>query len=385
MPNEIGITTANLITSEQLIDIVTASAERLMHDPEACNVVPSIMLRGAPGVGKSTIIRMIADKLKIGFRDVRLSQMDRCDLAGLPDIDKVKHVTTWNIPAFWPDGNVEPNGIILLDEITSAPADVQVAAYSIVLDRAIPNSHYKLPSGWLIVAAGNRAQDRAVVKTMSSALANRFVHYEVEANVPDWTKWAVVRGIHPSVVGFINARPNLLFNMDSNQALDQGWPSPRSWERVSTMVEMFGNREEILRKNVHGLVGPGAATEFMAFHELQKKYDDVRAIMLDPNATINIPRKPDEKYAVAASAVYHLWTGKNEAETKKLVDGFFRIVLAIDTEYGAMMAKSSMLGNAHVSKADAARILLSAKQINDVRKKYNNVFSMQQEGLTLDV
>ena len=44
--------------------------------------------------------------------------------------------------------------------------------------------------GWAVLAAGNRETDRAVTARMPSALANRFVHIEVEADLDDWRRWA---------------------------------------------------------------------------------------------------------------------------------------------------------------------------------------------------
>ena len=204
----------NITSAEEVMNIIETSASALMKNPELATSLPAIMLRGAPGVGKSTIVRTVTEKLGIGFIDVRLAQMERVDFAGLPSINN--GMTEWNVPSFWPR-DMKSNGIILLDEITSAPSDCQVAAYSVVLDRRIPNSNYVLPNGWLIVAAGNRTCDRAAVKTMSSALANRFVHFEVEANSEDWVKWAIMNNINPAVVGFINFRPGLLFKMEGQK------------------------------------------------------------------------------------------------------------------------------------------------------------------------
>ena len=43
-----------------------------------------VILWGPPGVGKSTMIRSIAEKKKVGLIDLRLSQMIPVDLRGIP-------------------------------------------------------------------------------------------------------------------------------------------------------------------------------------------------------------------------------------------------------------------------------------------------------------
>ena len=121
-----------------------------------------VMLHGSPGVGKSQVVKQVADKLGIEMIDLRLSQLDPVDLRGVPSVDKIKvgktevGKTNWNVPSFLP---TEGNGILFLDEINSAAQATQAAAYQLVLDRKLGD--YELPSGWAMVAAGNRSTDRA--------------------------------------------------------------------------------------------------------------------------------------------------------------------------------------------------------------------------------
>jgi len=367
----------NIVSSEEIFGIIEKSAKMLMDNPALAGVIPAVMLRGAPGVGKSTIVRTVAEKLGIGFIDVRLAQMERVDFAGLPSVNN--GVTEWNVPAFWPR-DPKSKGIVLLDEITSAPSDCQVAAYSVVLDRRIPNSNYKLPDGWLIVAAGNRQCDKAVVKMMSSALANRFVHFEVEANSEDWTKWAVKKSINPAVVGFINYRPASLFNMEG-QNLEQGFPTPRSWERVSSAISMFSDNEALLRKMVYGLVGNGAGVEFMEFYKIQSRFDDVLAVMTDESKDFTLPSKADERFAVASAVVYHLWNGKDAEEQEKRINGFYKILMKMPNDFGALMIKSAMLGNNKIESFDAMSALISNKNYKAASKKFETSFSEQYMSL----
>ena len=356
----------NLTSSEEVANIIETSAKTLINNPELANSMPAIMLRGAPGVGKSTIVRTVAEKLGIGFIDVRLAQMERVDFAGLPSIKN--DMTEWNVPSFWPRDK-KSKGIILLDEITSAPSDCQVAAYSVVLDRRIPNSNYVLPDGWLIVAAGNRTCDRAVVKTMSSALANRFMHFEVEANADDWVKWATMNEINPAVVGFINYRPGNLFKMEG-QNLEQGWPSPRSWERVSNCIKTFGSDSNVLRKVVYGLIGNGVGLEFMEFFKMSTEFDTILEIMLNEKKEFNLPDKADRRYAIASAVVYHLWNGNTEDDTEARVNGFYKILMKMPNDFAAMMIRSAMLGNKSVTPMDAMKKIMMNKNYAAAAKQF---------------
>ena len=359
----------NTVSTEEITEIIETSAKDRIENRNSVWNTPALMLRGAPGVGKSTIVKTIANKLGIGFIDVRLAQMERVDFAGLPSVNN--GVTEWNVPSFWPR-DPKSKGIILLDEITSAPSDCQVAAYSIVLDRRIPNSNYVLPNGWLIVAAGNRSCDRAVVKTMSSALANRFIHFELEANAEDWVKWAILNEINPSVVGFINFRPELLFKMDG-QNLEQGWPSPRSWERVSNCIRMFNGNTDIMRKVIYGLIGNGVGLEFMEFFKMSSEFDSILEVMTNDKVDFELPEKADKRYAVASAVIYHMWNGEDEKDQEKRVNGFFKVLMKMPNDFGAMMIRSAMLGNKKVKPLDAMKAIMTNKNYTEAAKKFTNI------------
>ena len=160
---------------------------------------------GPPGVGKSSIVRHIAAARGLPVIDLRASLLDPTDLRGIPAIEGGRAV--WCPPSFLPKPEDKP-GVLFLDEINAAPPLVQASLYQLVLDRRV--GEYVLPDGWWIVAAGNRQQDRAVTFRMSSALANRFVHLELEPDVDDWRTWAIATGLDPLVVSFIGFRPALL-------------------------------------------------------------------------------------------------------------------------------------------------------------------------------
>lgn len=356
----------NITSSDEAIKIIESIAKAVIADPSESANLPAVMLRGAPGIGKTTIVKEIAHRLGISFKVVLLSQMERVDICGLPSVND--NVTAWNVPGMWPRDK-DSKGILLLDEITSAPSDVQVAAYQLVLDRCISNSNYKLPDGWVVIAAGNRTIDRAVVKTMSSALANRFLHIEMEPNAEDWIAWAIPHDIDPAVTGFISFRPGLLSKMD-DQNLEAGWPSPRSWERVSHVIKLFRNDEDTLRKTVYGLVGPGAGVEFMAFYKTQSKFENVVDIMTNPKKEVVIPTKSDEKCAFISAASYLLWNGKSEEDDKVRVEGLYRIVDKLTPDFAVMMVKMAVLGNGRVSKGEAIKKISASPSYKDFVAKH---------------
>lgn len=205
--------------------------------------LPPLMLWGPPGIGKSAMIVGVAKELGIDLVDIRLAQKDPTDMKGLPVPNKKSMQVEWYLSSEWPR-EINSRGIIFFDELTAADKAIQVAAYEIILDRKLGDVGegkvgYKVPPGWFICAAGNERGDQAVSEGMSSALANRFLHLTVKPDTAAWLNWAETHGIHTYVVQFIQDNPDLLHDMSENFNLQQGWPSPRSWERVSHLIKAY--------------------------------------------------------------------------------------------------------------------------------------------------
>ena len=345
----------NKITATQLHRMVRLQLDTLAKRPELAAVLPPLMVWGAPGLGKSTILRDAAREAGIGFIDVRLAQREPVDIRGLPvpGPDGVK----WLVSSDWPR-DPKSRGIILFDEITAADRSLQVAAYEFILDRRL-GELYRVPDGWYICAAGNRTGDRAVATTMSSALANRFLHVELGEDAESWAAWALRHAILPSVVGFIRFRPGLLFNQEGEN-LERGWPTPRAWERVSRMLEAMPAEDEgLVRAAVYGLVGNRAGVEFMEFRKLSATMDDVLAMMRDPAAQIRIPQKADLRFALCSAAAYHVWRGRDSEDAARRLDGFYRVCMALSSDFASMLMMDAMAGTDKVSGEEACERLFA--------------------------
>ena len=250
-------------------------------------------LWGAPGVGKSDVVRQVTEDMKIEMRDVRLSLLDPIDLKGFPVVNAVKKQMEWLPADFLPK---KGKGLLFLDEMNSAPQSVQAAAYQLILNRKIGD--YELPAGWAVLAAGNRASDRSVVHAQPAALANRFVHLDFDVSVDDWNFWAMENKMHDDLRAFIQFRPNLLHSFDA-ASNPRAFPSPRSWAFVNkTYKKNLPSAEEF--EVIKGTVGEGASAEFTAFVKLIKDLPKVDAVLVDPEGT-KLPQQPAGMYAMATA------------------------------------------------------------------------------------
>jgi len=272
-----------------ILDREFASTLNRQHTP--------VMLWGPPGVGKSQIIAQIAQRHAVPLIDIRLSQMEPTDLRGIPF--RNGDLVEWSVPAMLPDAvRHGEHGILFLDEITSAPPTVSAAAYQLILDRRL--GEYTIPAGWAIFAAGNRQGDRGVTYSMPAPLANRFTHYEVEANLDDWISWAHGNAIDERVLGFLRFRPDLLFDFDPAHN-PVAFPSPRSWEYAHRALQKFGDLPPLLPDALQACIGPTAGIELKAFIDHMSQLPDIDAILA--GAETEVPHSIDLQYGVAASLV----------------------------------------------------------------------------------
>lgn len=247
---------------------------------------------GDPGIGKSDIMRAVAANLKLELVDARLSIYDPTDLKGFPVVKGTGKTQAMHFvpPAILP---TKGKGILFLDELPAAPPAVQAAAYQLILDKKL--GEYELPPGWTIVAAGNHARNGGVHYSLAPALANRFIHIEMECSQEDWDAWAAQNDISDITRAFIRFRPALIHNMEARKT-GMAFPSPRSWAFADDIVKQrLGVTEEL--ELLKGTVGEGAAVEYLAFMKTARELPSANEILISPD-TAPVPSSPAAKHAV---------------------------------------------------------------------------------------
>lgn len=229
-----------------------------------------IFLWGPPGIGKSAVVKQIADENNLAFIDVRLTTIDPTDLRGLPSIDHKNKIAKWLQAGFLPRDTPKGKrgGIILLDEINAVPSSVQASAYQLVYDKKV--GEYEVPDGWFIMAAGNRIGDRGISYTIPSPLANRFTHFTIKVDIQVWLEWAIENELDPMVVAFLKSgfksseRDSLLYTFDSSKN-DIVFATPRTWEYVSNFRYLRNKDMLSYMKAINGTVGEIAGRDFYNF------------------------------------------------------------------------------------------------------------------------
>lgn len=252
---------------------------------------------GSPGLGKTQIVRQIADDLGIGFKVIHAPLKQPEDL-GMPVVNAARDGVKFIVPAddFPMMGSDCPEkGILLIDELPQAENSIQKVLANLMQEREIHGQRIK--DGWTIVATGNRQKDRAGANRVLSHLMNRMTMVEFEAHMEDWCAWYLqqpdccVEG-----VSFIRFRPGLLSDFDPQRDVNA---TPRAWvEGVFASIGKVPAEAEL--ETFQGDVGEGAAAEFVSFLRIYRNLPDPDQIIANPKKA-SVPTDAATLYALTGA------------------------------------------------------------------------------------
>ncbi|GAA2396782.1 MoxR family ATPase [Dactylosporangium salmoneum] len=319
-----------LDTAADLLDLLrdTATEPRADAQLEALTLAVAadlpVLLWGEPGIGKTAALNQLAEALDLPLTTVIASVHEPSDFSGLPVLGDDPAVQ--GVPMAPPDWAVrlvrQGQGLLFLDELSTAPPAVQAALLRLVLERRV--GALRLPPGVRIVAAANPRASAADGWELSAPLANRFVHlqwtYDHEVVVrglggvwpraalptldPQRLRPAVARA-RRAVCGLLTARPTLVHRMPSAEANRGGaWPSPRSWDmtlRLLAFATAAGTSRDVLSMLVRGTVGDGPGLELLASLD-RLDLPDPEDVLRDPAAAV-LPERGDLRQAVLGAVV----------------------------------------------------------------------------------
>ncbi len=339
--SDVKLSNIPTMTVNGLVERLAPAYSAVINKGLPVKTIPSLMLWGPPGVGKSQAVRQIGKEIeentgkRVEITDVRLLLFNPIDLRGIPTANEDKTLAVWLKPQiFQMDEGEDTVNILFLDEISAAPQSVQAAAYQITLDRVV--GEHKLPENCIVIAAGNRTTDKSVAFRMPKALANRLMHIDVEGSFGSWKKWAVKSGINHKVIGFLSFRQSHLMCFDPANE-DLAFATPRSWEMVSSLLNSVSEDIDRMYPLIAGLVGCGAAVEFRTWSKVYSELPSIEDIFSGKSPSV--PRSTDALYALTSSMTAYAREHKDDlrAITNSIV-----YADKLPPDYSAMLMKDYM-------------------------------------------
>ena len=163
--------------------------------PHILNARLPVLIRGRHGIGKSTVVYLLADQLDLTIIERRASQMTEGDLLGLPKVDG--DCTTWLAPEWLRECCDHPR-VLFLDEVDRATMEVRQGIFELCDSRKIAG--HTLHPDTLIFAAVNGGKHGAQyqVGEMDPAELDRYTVFDIEPTTEDWLEWAITTIMNPT-------------------------------------------------------------------------------------------------------------------------------------------------------------------------------------------
>ena len=265
-----------------------------------------VLIKGAPGIGKTEIVLQAAAQAGAEVVLMHPSVSDPVDFKGLPAISDGK-------AEFLPYGQLrklveasKPT-ICFIDDIGQAPHAVQAALMQLIHAREVDGQ--RISDHVVFAGATNDSSHMAGVSSILEPVKSRWdTIVSLTADADEWVAWALQAKIAPSVVAFIRFRPALLNDFRPTRELKNS-PCPRTVEAVGRWVASGIEDHSVIA----GAAGEGFAAEFGAFLQVWRSVPDVDALLANPSAA-HVPSLSNPSMLVAvASAVAYRATPANFA------------------------------------------------------------------------
>ena len=285
----------------------------------------SFLLLSAPGVGKSEMVYEAAREAGLPCRSLLGTQIAPEDVSGVPRI--VGERSVFCPPRILLPERPEPF-CLFLDELPACAPDIQKAFYSLLLERRL--GEHALPPGTWVVAAGNRLQDRALVRAMSSALINRVTILNVRHDVDEWLAWAQRAGVRAEIRGFIATVPDAL--MRPVPADPVPFSTPRAWAQLSRALDLAERSGLLTNDNrralAFGRLSPEDAAVFCALaEESMGAMQPIERYLREPEL---LPKGDSARWFILDCVRQFVRDGRADAMPAKTINRFVR---SLSTEH----------------------------------------------------
>jgi hypothetical protein len=246
---------------------------------------PRLAIQGAPGTGKSDIIREICEENGWMLSVKYLSNMSLEQITGIPCKVENGSTAVWSkpelfnfdCPEYMPAEGVSEDTvkILLIDDFHLADKIMQKYLFQLLTYKSL--NGYHLPKNTAILLAGNRLNDKALATSIPAPVCNRLMFMEVKSDVNDWlVNFAFKHGVREDITSYIHQYG--LTSLQSEPVESTAWASPRSWTYLSYQMDAFESMNgsidiHALKQIASGLIGTENANKFIEYRELFAKWN----------------------------------------------------------------------------------------------------------------
>lgn len=282
-------------------------------------------LMGEPGIGKSAMLRRIAEKLGMDYAYIDVPNMDLGDIA-MPVVDHETKTTRYYPNARFKFHLKRPI-VIMLDEFSKGAEPVKNMLHPLFEVNDSRLGDERTPDGSIIFSTGNMGSD-GVGDNMKAHTKARLTKLIVrKPSAEEWLAWAVPKGIAPEVCAWVDRYPHVLssyldggsgdnpyiFNPRTQQ---DSFVCPRTLELASNIVSQRHNfSADALIAGLTGVIGEAGSRDMQAFVAYADQLPSKAAIIADPK-NAPVPTQP----GACAVVVYGLIAAAEKDNFSKFME-----------------------------------------------------------------
>ena len=340
----------------------------------AIGMTNTILLQGAPGVGKSSLL----DELSRRMPDylpcyIDVANLDLGDLA-MPVVDKDTMTTSYAPNARFGVAKGQNRPVLLmLDELGKAGRSVMNMLLPVILEHRLGD--VKLPAGSIVFATTNLASD-GVGDNIPAHAYNRMTVMDFRNPTADeWLEWAATSSVAPEVAAFAKQFPQIFERYDT-EGTDKNayifnpgkgrvreFCSPRSLAKASNIIKARSALGAALIPALSGTVGEAAARDLEAMVHLADQVPSFEAVVASPK-TVKLPETASGYFLMA-----FMLAGRGDVKTFPAVMEYLDRWSETSFEGRALFVQSVCANQAQLSKA------LSSKGFTAMAKEIGKLLS----------
>ena len=211
-----------------------------------------VCLMGPAGVGKTEIVRQVAEEQGLAFLSYSVTHHTRQSAIGLPrliqrELDgKSVSMTEYTMSEIIAEvyrtmeESGKQEGILFLDEFNCASETLRPIMLQLLQAKTF--GPHAIPEGWMLVLAGNPSEYNAAATAMDAVTADRMRLLWLRPDYAAWREYMTGNRIHPIVLSYLDDHRGHFYQYERGKD-GTALVTARGWEDLSVMLRMMEAKE----------------------------------------------------------------------------------------------------------------------------------------------